>query len=127
MDKQAISNWVRQARHRAKRYNIYSELQIDDIEVIIGDSNGCAYCHAAMNTLDHPFPLKDTAPNVAANVLPICKACKSRKKTHDLVWLFNNGYISQEKYASLLQQMLVRPGGGELREYVRKIIGIVDE
>lgn len=127
MERSTISSWIRQARYRAKKQNIYSELEIDDVETIIEAYDGnCAYCGSEADTLDQPFPIKETAPNVSANVLPCCKDCKSIKKSNDLVWMFSSKHIDQERYLELLQQMLSRSGGDQIRKHVRRVTGIVD-
>jgi hypothetical protein len=124
MDKSTISGWIRQARHRAKRHDIYSELNIEDIDAIVQYYANCAYCEVDAETLDHAFPLKDSAPNVAANVLPSCRGCKQSKRNNDLVWMFNKDKLSKEKYLSLLEEMLQRPGGEYLREHIKAITGM---
>lgn len=127
MKKTSISSWIRQARHRAKSYNIYSELNSQDIEEIIQHYETCAYCEKPTETLDHAFPLKDQAPNVAANVLPCCKSCKSIKKYNDLVWMYNNGHISEEIYTAIMEDMITRPGSEKLKEHIKIALGISDE
>jgi 5-methylcytosine-specific restriction endonuclease McrA len=105
MERSTISSWIRQARYRAKKHSIYSDLKIGDVEEIVtAHENRCAYCESEADTLDHPFPIKETAPNVPANVLPACKNCKTSKKNNDLVWMFSSQKISQKKYLELLQQ-----------------------
>ena len=92
MNRSTISGWVRQARYRAKGRNIYSDLQIEEIEEIIKSYGGkCAYCDVPADTLDHPFPLNENTTNTQANALPCCKSCKSIKKNNDLVWMFTDG------------------------------------
>lgn len=128
MDKSTISSWVRQARHRAKKHDIYNSLTIEAVEQIISDHQGtCAYCGVKADTLDHPFPLKDEAPNAPANILPSCKSCKDIKKNNDLVWMFSNGRISKEKYVTLLEGMLKFDGGPELKKHVKKVTGMSDD
>ena len=56
MHNKVVSSWIRQARYRAKRQNIHSELEINDIINIISEHDGkCAYCTNKHDTLDHPF------------------------------------------------------------------------
>jgi 5-methylcytosine-specific restriction endonuclease McrA len=128
MERAAISSWIRQARYRAKRQDIYSDLEIADVEEIVEHyKNNCAYCGNTAETLDHPFPLKTTAPNVPANVLLSCKTCKTLKKNNDLVWMFSSGHLKQENYLELLQQMFGRKGGDTIKEHVRQVTGIVGD
>lgn len=128
MERATISSWIRQARYRAKRQDIYSDLEISDVEDIVECHEGqCAYCGEDAETLDHPFPLKPTAPNVPANILTSCKECKSLKKNNDLVWMFSSGHLDQEKYLALLQEMFDRKGGDTIKEHVRKVTGLVGD
>lgn len=125
MDVKIISNWVRQTRYRAKSSPIYNDLHITDVQAIVVCFNGeCAYCGSPANTLDHPFPLKSNAPNMPSNVLPICKRCKSVKKSHDIVWMFSLGHITSERYLGLLAHMFGQRGGEHIKEHVRKATGI---
>lgn len=128
MDNKAISSWVRQARYRAKKHGIESDLSIEDVSSIIEEYNGkCAYTGKTAETLDHPFPLKSGAPNVPANVLPVSKKIKTLKKSHDIVWLFMEGHISKDIYLSILNGMLSRKGGDLVRENIKLATGLEDE
>ncbi len=94
VDNKIISSWVRQARYRAKRYNLHSDLEISDIHEILQHYNDlCAYCTQYADTLDHAFPLREGVPNVPANVLPCCKNCKESKKNDDLVQYYGQGSV----------------------------------
>ncbi len=125
MDNRIVSNWVRQARYRAKQCNIYSDLEIADIATIITTDCKCAYCQCNFpNTLDHPFPLKDSVPNVPANVVPVCKPCKRIKKNNDIIWLFMSGIITEKQYLDLLSQLFSRRGGEIIKEHVRQLSGL---
>lgn len=125
MEKSSISNWIRQSRHRAKKHNIYSDVKIGQIQEII-DYYGskCAYCDEEMAALDHSFPMKDRAPNVPSNILPLCRSCKDKKKFNDIAWMYNNNYITNEKYTELLKEMLNRHGSEELKKHLKKIMGV---
>lgn len=128
MDRTAISNWVRQARYRAKKYDVYSNLEVEIIEEIIDYYSGkCVYCDDKAEALDHPFPLRDFAPNISSNTVPICKQCKKRKKSQNLSWMFNNGHISNELYIKLIGEMLSRDDSDRLKNHIKKAIGIFDE
>lgn len=128
MDNKTISSWIRQARYRAKRQDIYSDLEIQDIVEILADQNNkCAYCQCGEpDTLDHPFPLKDHAPNIPANVVPVCKQCKQAKKNHDLIGMFTSGFITEARYIELLGQLFSKRGGDIIKEYVRRLTGHSD-
>jgi 5-methylcytosine-specific restriction endonuclease McrA len=120
-----ISSWVRQSRHRAKKHEVYNDLGIDEICELFKEFNGlCAYCGSNADTMDHSFPLSGKAPNVLANVLPICHKCKTIKGSIDLVAFFNNGHIDETKFLELLRGMLLRAGGDILKDHVKGITGI---
>lgn len=135
MDSKTISSWIRQARYRANKRDIYSDLQISDVQEIVEDFGGiCAYCDESKDcwgsqadTLDHPFPLSDKTPNVPANVLPVCKGMKNVKKNNDLAWLFMTGAIKQDTYLKALKAMLNRRGGDLMKQHIKTITGIQDE
>jgi len=128
MDRSIISNWVRQARYRAKNRNIYSDLQIEDVEKVIEFyDEKCVYCGAQADTLDHPFLLNDNTANTQSNVLPCCKSCKSKKKNNDLIWMFTNKNITEDIYLSLLKQIFVRKGGEKIKQHVKIITGFDGE
>ena len=125
MKRSAISSWIRQARYRAKRYNIYNDLQIEDIEeIMLLYDTCCAYCGVPADTFDHPFPLNENTVNTQSNVLPSCKHCKSIKKNHDLIWMFTEGYIKEKTYLSILQKMFSRKNSGKIKEHVKKLAGL---
>lgn len=120
-----ISSWVRQARYRARKNNIYSDLEIADVQTIIGESNDiCQYCPEVAEVLDCPFPLKSGGPNVPANVVQCCKKCKDSKGNNDLIWMLLNGMISQDKYMDILRMLFKRRGGNYVKDCVRKATGI---
>jgi len=135
MNKKTISSWIRQARYRANKRNIYSDLQISDVQEIVESFDGrCAYCGKTTNcqkseadTLDHPFPLSDDTPNIPANVLPICKKMRGIKKNHDLAWLFATGAIERDTYLRLVKFILSRRGGDTMKKHIKTITGIQDE
>ena len=128
MDNKSISSWVRQARYRAKKYSIYSQLEIEDIIDIIEELDGnCAYCDDTMiEMLDHAFPLKDGAANIPANVLPCCRSCKNKKKNNDLVWMFSRKYIDKKKYVEIIKEILNRKDGNLMKDHIRIATGIVE-
>lgn len=128
MDTKIISNWVRQARFRAKRHDIYSNISMSDVMTMIESINSlCSYCRIEPAiSLDHPFPLKDNAPNVIANVVTCCGACKDKKKNNDLLWMYGNGLITEPNYITLLEDLFKRLHGELIRGHVRKVSGISD-
>lgn len=129
MDHKTISNWVRQARFRAKRHDIYSNLDIKDVMAMISDESlKCSYCTInTAETLDHPFPLKDNAPNVIANIVAACMGCKGKKRNNDLIWCFNSGIIKEDVYLALLKELFGRKHGEMIKEHVKKITGMSED
>jgi hypothetical protein len=125
MDKKSISNWIRQSRYRAKKQNIPCDISVEAVMEIIEYYNGkCAYCEAAANSLDHPFPLKDGPPNITANVLPICNKCKKLKKVNSLIWLYNNGHLTEKNYVKIIKDMISNDQSGSMKQYVKKMSGL---
>ena len=120
-----ISSWVRQARHRARRYKCICRLDLSAALRLVEDSNcKCTYCDQPCCGLDHAFPLSDKAPNVLANTVPICQVCKAQKKQQDLVAYHETGHISNDRYLAVLRWMLSHDGAVEMREHLKKITGI---
>jgi hypothetical protein len=126
IDSKAVSSWVRQARYRAKKHDIYSDLEISDVQEIIATTMGlCSYCNSEADTLDCPFPLRNGGPNTPANVVPCCKSCKTTKSYNDIVWMFTNGHITQATYLALIEGLCQRRGGDIIKDHVRRATGIV--
>lgn len=125
MNKASISGWVRQARHRAKKYGVYNDLNIEPIEeLVLFYENKCALCSNNYEVIDHMFPMKEDGPNVAANILPICKSCKITKRNKNLVDIHNSRDISKSTYLRLLREMVSRDGGDVLKEYIKVLTGL---
>jgi hypothetical protein len=125
IDSRTISNWVRQARYRAKKHNIYSDLEVADVLAILANSTKCGYCDTdEATTIDCPFPLKDGGPNVPANIVLSCKACKTKKNNNDIVWLFLHGFINKDLYVVLVESLCKRRGGELIKTHLRRATGI---
>lgn len=125
MDNKSVSNWVRQARFRAKKHDIYSDIDMEDVTKMLAEHKVCCYCKKCESeTLDHPFPLKDNAPNVLANIVTSCMGCKGKKKNNDLLWMYNKGLITEDVYLSLLADLFARKHGGLIKDHVKKVSGI---
>lgn len=125
IDNKAISSWVRQARYRAKKHLIHSDLDVGDVQEIIKLAGGCCrYCSGEGVTLDCPFPLKSGGPNVPANVVPCCKSCKAAKNNNDVVWMFASGLLTEVQYMAILEELFRRRGGDKIKEHVRKATGM---
>ncbi len=127
IDNKSISSWVRQARYRAKKNDIHSDLEVSDVVEMIEAASGCAYCGTEADSLDCPFPLRDGGPHVPANVVPCCKDCKGVKGNNDIVWMFSTGRVVQERYLALIQELLKRRGGDLIKDHVRRATGLVGE
>lgn len=120
-----VSSWVRQSRHRAKSYGCVNRLETKDVNELLDTfEEKCAYCGAESTTLDHAFQLSNKAPNVIANCLPSCHACKDKKKNFDMLEFYQAGHIPEPVFLELLKAMLERDGGDELRTYLQGITGI---
>jgi hypothetical protein len=124
MDKKQVSNWIRQSRYRAKKQGIQCDISIEEVLDILNNYDGrCAYCDSIATSLDHPFPLKDEAPNVSANVLPICKSCKNNKKINNIMVMYNSGILSEEVYVRIMKNILDGDKSGTLKKYVKRLSG----
>lgn len=125
MQHQMISNWVRQARYKSKKYNIFCSISVAEVLRMIEDYQGkCAYCgDSDYETFDHPFPLKENVPCTTANILPTCKKCKGIKKNKDLVALFLTNKISKDIYMAILQRLFKEPHGIKVKEHVKRLTG----
>ena len=118
-----ISNWVRQARHRAKKHGCINRLYLSDIlDILKAYNSQCAYCSSAAYSFDHAFLLSNRAPNVLANCLPACRECKEKKKGRDLVAYKQT--IGDARFIELIRAMLSRDGADELRDHIRSVTGI---
>ena len=126
-DVKALSSWVRQLRHRAKKHNLFNDLSINEIQEVIEQYNGlCCLCSNRYDLLDTAFPLRDGAPNVQANVLPLCNDCKEIKKNDDILCMVSNNLISSDKFTLLLKRCFNNNHGDRLASYVKVLSGNVD-
>ena len=131
MDNKSISNWVRQARYRAGKKGIHSDLEIRDIQTTIEQYDGkCALCDPSKkcwgtraDSLVHAFNLSEDAPNVPANVITECKQMKSNYRGGDIASLLSTGTISKSTYLKLLSVLLPMRGGDTIRQYIKSIMG----
>lgn len=127
MTPKIISSWVRQARYRAKNNDIYTDLETEDVQKIIEHfDRKCVYCGEEATCLDHPFPLKISAPNVPANTVPCCRSCRDEKKTNDIVWMFSEGLMCQDRYLATVKYLLSLRGGDRIKKFFQMATGIDD-
>ncbi len=123
-----LNGWLRQARHRAKKHGVLSDLTTEDVKAIFIVYDGrCAYCLNHADSLDNPIPLSEHAPNVPANIVPCCKDCKNRKRNRNLAWMFEEGHIGSDRYVTLVQLMLAQRGAALIRPILRRAVGIVQD
>lgn len=135
MDNKSISNWIRQARYRANKKQIHSDLEIIDVQEIVQLFDGrCALCDESKacwgntaDSLDHAFSLSNEAPNVPANVIPVCKQMKTDNKGSDVATLLSAGLINKVTYLKVLEVILPRRGGDIIKQYIKSIMGFKDE
>lgn len=119
--KKRISGWLRQARYRARRAQVIDEACYQDVlDIYEQYEYKCAYCGNQADSPDHPFPIKNNAPCIAANVVPCCSVCKQKKHTRDLIEFYRDGHISKQDMHKLLKDMTNRKGGDELRTYLKE-------
>lgn len=99
-----LSNWVRQLRYKARHRGINVDISIEDVKKALDLHKGeCVYCGSTEATPDLAFNLKDNAPAIAANVVPVCKSCRGTKKFNDMMWMYINGYMPKERYVEALR------------------------
>lgn len=125
--KREISSWVRQGRHRAKKYLLVGDIQIQDVEKTIEKRDGkCAYCGATYEHLDCIFPLKSQAPFVPSNITLICSSCKEMKGNDDILMLLRSGKITNKKYVEFIEEIIASKDE-RMIQYIRSITGITNE
>jgi len=131
MDNKSVSNWIRQARYRASKKQIPSDLTIQDVQTTIKNFNGmCAYCDQSKScwgnqadALTHAFNLTVDSPNVPANVIPVCKLMKTDNRGDDVASLLSAGIILKSTYLRIIEILLPKRGGDAIREYIKSIMG----
>ncbi len=124
MDTKVINAWLRQAKYRAAKKHVISSVTLEEIQATLQHyNNRCAYCNQAAIGLDHALPLKDGAPNVQANILPCCAACRTLKQG-DLIDFYQQGYLSQQQYLDILRYLLSQTGGELVKSAIKKIVSI---
>lgn len=131
MDNKSISNWIRQARYRANKKDIHSDLEIQDIITTIGQFDGnCAFCDQSKScwgnkaeTLTHAFNLTEDSPNVPANVIPVCKKIKTENRGGDVASLLSAGIIIKATYLRIVEVLLPKRGGETIKQYIKSIMG----
>jgi len=123
--KKRISGWLRQSRYRARNANVDVDIPFKSVIQIYEQSEyKCAYCDAIADSPDHPFPIKEHGPCVPANVVPCCNCCRNKKMNHNLIQFYRDGHLTQDRWVALMKQMIKRPGGDKLREYLRSTYGL---
>ena len=131
MDNKSISSWIRQTRYRASKKDIYSDLEIADIQETLNEFKGkCAYCDrykecwgTQAEALDHAFNLSNESPDVPANVIPVCKQMKTDNKGEDVASLLSSGQIKKSTYLKIIKILLSKRGGDTIKQYIKSIMG----
>ena len=99
-----LSNWVRQLRYKARHRGVTTDISIEGVkEALDLHKHECIYCGCKETTPDLAYNLKDNAPAIPANVVPVCKECRGKKKFNDILWMYLNGYIPQDRYVQALK------------------------
>jgi 5-methylcytosine-specific restriction endonuclease McrA len=126
-DIRALSGWVRQLRHRARKHNLFNQLDMSEIhEVLDQYTQCCCICDDAYDVLDMAFPLKDGGPNAQANVIPLCVMCKNLKKNRNILEMVTDGYINKDKFAEILKKCISNNNGDVLIDHIKSLSGNTD-
>lgn len=119
------AGWLRQARHRAKKHGVLSDLTTEDIKTIFEEhKSSCAYCGDQAGFLDNPVPFSEGGQSVPANVVPCCHRCKTIKRNHSVVWMHDKGHMDPAVFVGLVHRLTARRGGSELKSILRRLVGI---
>lgn len=100
----------RRARKAAALYIPYSGAEL---AAHFAQFDGCAYCGAPEQTVDHLFPLSDDllAADALCNIVPACKRCNSSKNNrHPVQWYKVQKFYDPDR----LQRIIDVLGIGEL-------------
>lgn len=123
-----LSSWVRQLRHRAKKYDLYSDLALSDVAAVFDIYGECLICGSLDDLcVDTAFYLKNGVPNVQANLIIICENCMVKRGQADLFDLLDKGVISDQKLKDLLTVSFALKHGGLFKEFIKHLSGIFDE
>lgn len=126
-DIRALSGWVRQLRHRARKHNLFNQLSMLEIQEVLNQhAQCCCICDGVYDVLDMAFPLKDGGPNVQANVIPLCVMCKNLKKNRNILEMVTDGYISKDKFAEILKKCINNNNGDVLVSHIKSLSGNTD-
>lgn len=122
--KKRISGWLRQSRYRARKSNVEVDVSFQEVVDIYEEYDyHCAYCGSHADSPDHPFPIRDRGPCVPANVVPCCNNCRNLKKNHNLIRFYQDGHLTEDTLHAIIKSMVVRKGGADLRNCIKKTIG----
>jgi hypothetical protein len=117
-----ISGWARQSRYRAKKNGCVVDVLLNDIIDLYKEHDyKCVYCGEVADSPDHPFPIKDHAPCVVANILPCCDSCRNKKRNRNIIWFYKNGHITKDKLISLINKMKLRKGHDALKTHIKTL------
>jgi len=128
MSRENVSSWVRQLRYRAKKHDLFNDLSIQEIhDVIDYYKEKCCFCSDDFTQLDTCFPLKENAPNIQANIIPLCSSCKAKRKNYDMLEMVSLGIISKSQFEDLLKACFKRNHGDVFKAYVKALSGYIDD
>lgn len=123
-----LSSWVRQLRHRAKKYDLYSDIALSDVAAVFDIYGECLICGSIDDLcVDTAFYLKNGVPNVQANLIVLCENCSNERKQADLFDLLNSGAISDQKLKDILTVSFTLKHGDMFKAFIKHLSGIFDE
>ncbi len=123
-----LSSWVRQLRHRAKKYDLYSDIALSDVAAVFDIYRECLICGSMEDLcVDTAFYLKNGVPNVQANLIVICEVCSAKRGQADLFDLLDKRVISDQKLKDILTISFTMRHGDMFREFIKHLSGIFDE
>lgn len=121
-----VSVWLRQSRNRAKKYKCFSDISQDDIHYLLKINNdNCGYCqNNKAATLDYLYSLRSGAPNVQANIMPVCQGCKMIKGQNNLTFLYNLQHLTEERFVDIIKQALSLKHGDIFKTFLKDTHGV---
>jgi hypothetical protein len=116
------SNWIRQSRMRARRYDVPFVLSTADVVAALAEP--CAACGGSAVRPDLAVPISSGGPGVVANLLGLCGECHRSKALRSLPRWFESGGLSRGSYSALVLALSSRPGWELVKPVLRKEAGL---
>ena len=94
-----------QHRRRARLAQVRNDLTAADwLTILATFGHVCAYCGASGDLFqEHVWPISKGGPNTAANVVPACRSCNSRKFQSDMEpWFRRQSFFAEARLAAIL-------------------------